>query len=112
VRDKLVCDSKWRVADDGVAIGRRLEFQQEVASANLTRHAVVDKICSDDIMPGRPQNTDDGAPTSRRLPDPTGQLLDSEQGLDGNSRRLVEIVTALGVCRTADYVPHWAALRR
>jgi hypothetical protein len=42
-------------------------------------------------------------------PDPIWQLLDPEERLDGNGRRLVEIVTALGLGRAADYVLHGEA---
>jgi hypothetical protein len=47
-------------------------------------------------IPGRTQWPHDCPATASWLPQPMRQALDSQQRLDGNARRLIEVLAALG----------------
>jgi hypothetical protein len=47
-------------------------------------------------MPGCAERLHDCNAATRRLPQAMRQALDSQQRLDGNGRRFVEVVTPLG----------------
>src|SRR5215510_7498399 len=80
-------------ADDGPTSGRQL-FHDEIAP--VSRIPVIDEIRREDLMAGGAQRAHDHTATARRPPKAMWQVLDSEQRLNGNGRRFVEVVAALG----------------
>jgi hypothetical protein len=61
----------------------------------LIRHAVVDQVRGEHVVPVGAQYVDDRAAAGRRLPYLARERLHAQQRLDGNGRRLVEVVPAL-----------------
>jgi len=62
----------------------------------VSRIPVIDEIRREDLMARGAQRAHDRTATARRLPRAMWQALDSEQRLNGNGRRFVEVVAALG----------------
>ena len=94
MRGELLGQFERGIGDDGFTSARQL-LHEEVAPVEVRRVAVVNEIRGKDLMSGCAERPHDCAAATCRLPQALRQALDSQQRLDGNGRRFVEVVTPL-----------------